>query len=189
MLNATLELADRMSGPLNNIVGSLTSATHACQMLDSASDNILDGESLNTTGIESIKNSLNQAQASAIRMSETLADSYQRAITPANNLKQKQDDYNESINRGHSGLDSLGSKIGALASVYSIKKVVDLSDTLAQNTARLDLMNDGLQTTEELQQQIYQSAQNTRGSYLDMTNVVAKLGTLAGDAFLRIQRP
>nr|DAO24611.1 MAG TPA: Tail tape measure [Caudoviricetes sp.] len=50
-------------------------------------------------------------------------------------------------------------------------------------TARLDMMNDGLQTTEELNRMIYESAQRSRGSYQQTANLVAKLGTLAGDAF------
>lgn len=61
--------------------------------------------------------------------------------------------------------------------------IVKMSDTMAQTKARLDLMNDGLQTTGELQQMIYQSAQRTRTSYTDTADVVAKLGQRAGDAF------
>ena len=44
-------------------------------------------------------------------------------------------------------------------------------------------MNDGLQTTAELQEMIYQSAQRSRASYTDTANAVAQLGNRAKDAF------
>ena len=49
--------------------------------------------------------------------------------------------------------------------------------------ARLDRMNDGLQTTQELETMIYQSAQRSRGSFTDTMGLVSQLGTMAGDAF------
>lgn len=61
--------------------------------------------------------------------------------------------------------------------------MISLSDTMTQNTARLDMMNDGLQTTAELNQMIYESAQRSRGAYQGTADMVAKLGTLAGNAF------
>ena len=73
--------------------------------------------------------------------------------------------------------------VGAYVGIQGIRKVLDLSDTLIATTARLDMMNDGLQDTAELQDMIYQSAQRSRGLYTDTAAFVAKLGTLAGSAF------
>jgi tape measure domain-containing protein len=44
-------------------------------------------------------------------------------------------------------------------------------------------MNDGLQTTAELQNMIFAAAQRSRASYQDTANTVTKLGILAGNAF------
>lgn len=79
--------------------------------------------------------------------------------------------------------NSVKNLVGAYAGVQGIKALFNLSDTYASNTARINMMNDGLQTTAELQNQIYEAAQRSRGSYQSTTNLVAKLGTLAGDAF------
>ena len=68
-------------------------------------------------------------------------------------------------------------------SIQSLKKAVDLSDSLVSMRARLDRMNDGLQTTQELETMIYQSAQRSRGSFTDTMGLVSQLGTMAGDAF------
>ena len=71
----------------------------------------------------------------------------------------------------------------AAAGVKAAQWLVSTSDTMTQTTARLNMMNDGLQTTEELTQMIYQAAQNSRGAFSTTADMVGKLGTLAGSAF------
>lgn len=80
-------------------------------------------------------------------------------------------------------LGSLKSLVATYASMQGVKMMVGLSDTMSQTTARLDMMNDGLQTTAELENMIFESAQRSRGLYTDTAAFVSKLGTLAGDAF------
>lgn len=99
------------------------------------------------------------------------------------------------IKSNSSGVESSLGKWGARITVFNqglelaqkvgsaVKAGLDYSDNLALNKARLNLMNDGLQTTEELQDKIFAASQRSRGSYDDMTKSVAKLGLLAGDAF------
>lgn len=86
--------------------------------------------------------------------------------------------------RQTSGLVSeLHSLAGAYLGIQGVRALTGLSDSMTSITARLDMMNDGLQTTEELNRMIYESAQRSRGSYQQTANLVAKLGTLAGNAF------
>ena len=80
-------------------------------------------------------------------------------------------------------VSSLRNMAGAYLGVQGISSLFNLSDTMAQTTARLNMMNDGLQTTAELNQMIYESAQRSRGSYQATADMVSKLGNLAGDAF------
>lgn len=98
-----------------------------------------------------------------------------------------QDQFNQHIQQGQSMMDGLKGKImGALAAYAGfrgLEKVLDLSDTLTQTTARLNLMNDGLQTTQDLQNMIFLSAQRSRAAYSATADIVAKLGQRAGDAF------
>lgn len=83
-----------------------------------------------------------------------------------------------------SGLtDRVKSLVGAYLGFQTVRGLFNLSDTITGITARLDMMNDGLQTTEELSQMIYESAMRSRGAYTETAAFVAKLGTLAGDAF------
>lgn len=75
-------------------------------------------------------------------------------------------------------------KVVSAAATFKIgKDLVGMSDAITQTEARLNLMNDGLQTTAELENKIFDAAQRTRTSYTGMADVVAKLGQRAGDAF------
>lgn len=111
-------------------------------------------------------------------------DSAERNIR--DNLNE-QNNFNNSIQQGSSFMDGLKSKIGAAVSAYvgikGIGAALNLSDEMAQTTARLNMMNDNLQSTDELQKMIFASAQRSRASYTDTADIVAKLGMRAGDAF------
>lgn len=100
---------------------------------------------------------------------------------------ESQERFNEAIERGTQGASGLVGMImkaaGAYLSIQGIGAAVGMSDQLSQAQARLEMMNDGLQTTAELQGMIHAAAERSRGSYSDMMNFVAKLGNLAGDAF------
>lgn len=95
--------------------------------------------------------------------------------------------FNDAIEQGKDSANGLMSTIAkavaAYATIQSVKMVLNVSDTLTSTNARLNLMNDGLQTTDELQQMIFQSAERARGSYQATADAVSKLGLMAGDAF------
>lgn len=98
-----------------------------------------------------------------------------------------QDEMTRSMRQGASAASGLGSRLKSLAKAYlgvrAAQAFVGLTDTFTQTTARLERMNDGLQTTSELQTMIYQAAQRSRGAYQEMADMVGKLGTMAGEAF------
>lgn len=57
------------------------------------------------------------------------------------------------------------------------------SDEITQTTSRLNMMNDGLQSTADLYNMVYVAANDARGSLGDMASVVARFGNNAKDAF------
>lgn len=95
--------------------------------------------------------------------------------------------FNQLIRDGTQDADGLMNTIkGAVAayvSMQSVRKVINLSDSLVQTTSRLNMMNDGLQTTDELVNMTYAAAQDARGAFSDMADVVARFGNNAGSAF------
>ncbi|MFJ7667421.1 tape measure protein [Lysinibacillus sp. NPDC097195] len=58
-----------------------------------------------------------------------------------------------------------------------------MAEDITNTTARLDIMNDGLQTTAQLNDKILASANRTYSSFDDTADMVAKLGILASEAF------
>lgn len=101
--------------------------------------------------------------------------------------QQATKDFSQSAETASRSAGGLGSSLKSLAAGYlslrGLASVLNLSDTFASTTARLDMMNDGLQTTAELNNQIYESAMRTGSSYQETANLVAQLGNLAGEAF------
>ena len=100
---------------------------------------------------------------------------------------KEQEKHNQKVKETASSSNQLLTTVRQIAGVVAGIKIggdlIKLSDTMAQTEARLNLMNDGMQSTDQLQQTIYRSAQRTRTSYTDMADVVAKLGQRAGSAF------
>jgi len=64
-----------------------------------------------------------------------------------------------------------------------VSNVAEFFDEQTKIRARVDYMNDGLQTTKQLQAQIFDAAQRARGSYTDLGMLVSKIGTNAKSAF------
>lgn len=98
-----------------------------------------------------------------------------------------QGNLNEQIQAGVQQSNEMVNTVKRIAAAYlsiqTLSSVIGVSDELVSTTARLDQMNDGLQTTDELLKMVYISAQDARGSFGDMAAVVAKFGNNAKDAF------
>lgn len=91
------------------------------------------------------------------------------------------------MNAAKSGAAFAGAAIGIEAAGRALKDMavsaIKTTDQLTQLRARINLINDGTQSTAEIMDKVYQAANRSRGSYLDMADSVAKLNMLAKDAF------
>lgn len=117
---------------------------------------------------------------SYIKQAETAANATKAARTATQQMEQAQKAASASTDTLSRSLKSL---VGGYLGLQGLRSVLNLSDTITATTARLDMMNDGLQTTAELNSMIWQSAQRTRGAYAGTASFVAQLGNLAGNAF------
>lgn len=72
---------------------------------------------------------------------------------------------------------------GAYLSLQGINFVGEMSDHMTSVIARLNLMNDGLRTTQELSDSIMKSAFESGANYIDTAEAIAKMGSNAGAAF------
>ena len=173
-IQGSIMLMDAMSTPLNNIVGAINTTIVALQ-------------NVNNTDVSIDTSRLANAQTMIVQAGAQLSEIERNIQLGIQNNTAEQNNFNKSLNQGVSKADSLFSKIksfiGLYAGIQSVKIGLDVSDNISQTTARLNMINDGKQTTEQLQQAIFQSAQNSRASFLDTASVVSKLGLLAPQAF------
>lgn len=91
------------------------------------------------------------------------------------------------MNAAKAGAAFAGAAIGIEAAGRALKDMavsaVKTTDQLTQLRARIDLINDGSQSTAEIMDKVFSAANRSRGSFLDMADSVAKLNLLAKDAF------
>ena len=170
-IQTAIQITDRVSAPMYNIIGALDNVIRA---YDSVQAEFAEG--LDTSMIQQARQQIDAAAQQMSKISEGL-----------DQAQAHQNNYNASVSRGHSAMAGLVGKVialaGAYASIQGAKKVLEISDGFVQARARIDLMNDHMQSTDDLMNRIYKSAQNARGSFNEMASVVAKFGNNAKDAF------
>ena len=163
-LSNTVQLRDGMSNVLSRIASNLSAVNDRFERMQSLT------EQAAPTGLYAQFNSeltgVREELTRTVSEVEELRSSMTSAQPPAENL---------TASLKKLGAAFLGSKL--------VSGIVSMSDELTQTTARLNLMNDGLQSTADLQELIYQSAMRSRGAYNATADAVAKMGLLAGDAF------
>lgn len=167
VLKTSVEIQDRVSGALNRITAALYTTTSAFQGVDRASD-----VAFNPSGV--------QAMAQAMYGYEQKIEQLEADLVNANNRLKKMEEHTKRVSQT---ADTLKKAFGAAFGVMGVGKILQTSDELVQTTSRINMMNDGLQTTPELMNMIYRSAQNARGGFTKMADVVARFGNNAGDAF------
>lgn len=180
-IGTAIEITDKMTGPLNRITAALYSTTDALHDTDQATNS-----AFNSAGIQAITQELYGYE----RKIQDIQDELDRS----NNKIQEMQEQTEKARSSAGGLENAFRKaagiLATVATVQTLKNVLDTSDELTATTARLEMMNNGfesvggnLKSTSDLFNLVYASAQDARGSFADMSAVVAKFGNNAKDAF------
>lgn len=177
-IRSSIELRDNFTAVLNNIVNAVNLSLSAMNDLNQSLNAPID-----TTSIQAARDSINQAAIA----SQQLVNAMESAERPIQDNANGQERFNGLLQAG-SGLakqlhNVISGIFGKNAGLKGVQKLVEMSDSLVTSKSRLDMMNDGLQTTDELYNMIYQSAQRARSSLDGMTDVVARFGNNAKDAF------
>lgn len=173
-IQGSIMLMDAMSTPLNNIVGAINTTIVALQNVNNTD------VSIDTSRLANAQTMIVQAGAQLNEIEKNIQKRIQDNVV-------EQNKFNTALSKGVDKANSLYGKIksfiGLYAGIQTVRMGLDVSDNISQTTARLNMINDGKQTTDQLQQAIFQSAQNSRASFLDTASVVSKLGLLAPQAF------
>ncbi|MGL4875181.1 MAG: tape measure protein [Clostridium sp.] len=166
----TISMQDRITPVFRSMIRSMDQTINAMQRVNqSANRNVTD------RSFRSAQRSINQASNELTRFQNHLTRSNQEA----NRL-------NNTTRNMSSGMSLLNVSAG-ISLAQQFASLVNSSsaylDDMASTKARIDLINDGLQTTGELQDKILASANRARMGYGDMSKAVTKLNMLASDQF------
>lgn len=185
-IQTTMSLTDRVTGTLNKIYATMERVKNAGSGIDKA---MKAQESTMKKAGDSGQYFVNKAG----RVVDINGRFVSSATLAAAGLKKEElalRDLGNASNHASNKLSKLGSLKGllktALASIAVVKtakQAINMSDEYANMHARLDMIRDGTQSTEELQKSIYTSAQRTGSAYTTMANGVAKMRMQAGDVF------
>ncbi len=185
-IQTTMSLTDRVTGTLNKIYATMERVKNAGSGIDKA---MKAQESAMKKAGDSGQYFVNKA-GRVIDINGRFVNS---ATLAAAGLKKEElalIDLGNASNNASNKLSKLVSLKGLLKTALAgiavgaiTKQAIGMSDEYANMHARLDMIRDGMQTTEELQKSIYTSAQRTGSAYTTMANGVAKMRMQAGDVF------
>ena len=141
------------------------------------------------------------AEGTQTAKAQDIIASVREQRTLVQNLKGDYDNVAKSIKNGHDNQEKLNNSINssnmngnkflstvkniaiAIGGVSAIKSLVNLSDATTSNRSRLELIVDDNGSVADLENKIFAMSNRTRSDFLATTNVVSKLGILAGDSF------
>lgn len=170
-LRAAIQITDGMSPAIRSMNRALGMVISSFETLQGDL-----GQPMNMTSIRAARDELARAESSFNQLEQEIRES-----------DQAQHKFNQTMNQGGKAASSLGSSLKsafvAVGGVYATKKLTEQIDAYTGIQARLAMINDGQQTTDELNDKIMQSANRARGAYLDQANAITKLGINAADAF------
>ena len=111
-------------------------------------------------------------------------DAVEKEADQAAAATKRFDTQNRNLDVSSSGLTGTLRRVaGAFLGMQSVKWLANTSDQLTQTNARLKMMTGSAEAAAEANDQIFAAAMRSRGAYADMADTVAKLGTLAPNAF------
>lgn len=149
-----------MTSKLRKITTALSRTNRALEVTDSLSDQVNPGANF-----------------------DRASSAVSRASGQVDNFNRKQQQAQKEAKGVANAWGSVKKYIGSALAAISVQKIIDLADTMTTTRARIDLMNDGLQTTDELQSMIMASANRSRAAYQTTADAVSKMGIMAKDAF------
>lgn len=170
-IQTAINITDGMTPAFRSMTNAMNIVINSFESLQSASHNSIDVSSIQTAREE-------------LSRAESAFDRIEDEIKQANTQQQN---FNNHVRNGTSEAERLFNKMKGIAATYftlrGVGNMLNLSDELTNTQTRLNMINDGLQTTDELNKMIFISSQNARSAYEDTAKIVARIGMNAGDAF------
>ena len=168
VLSNTIKLNDYMSPALRHICTAVNQTISTFEHMHRTM-----GTDINVASMRSARNEIAQATV--------YLDNYD------NQVRETINNTNRLGNRSLGVFDRMTRSLGNYITTYGLamagKWILNTSDEMAQLNSRVNMINDTLYQTSELNKLIFQTAQDARGSYSDMAKTITRIRMNAGDAF------
>ncbi len=153
-IKTVLALQDAMTGPLKRINKAMNIMLNTLESVQKAS-----GKAIDTKALQTARNELAK-------------------------VNQELDDVDKKAKKAGSSVDGMSSKFAkiaaGLASIATIKKAIETSDSLTQATGRMKMLTGSDAGASQMNDAVYAMANRSRANYLDTANFVTNMGTNAG---------
>ena len=170
-ISSIIKLHDGMSPALrsmNKALGIVLTSFESMQRMS--------GKAIDTTSIKTARNELAKANVYLDKVEQNINQ---------NTTAQRR--FNTEVRGGTGAMGNLVNQVkmlvGAYMGIQTVGGIIKTADELTMTTSRLNMMNDGLQSTAQLEEKIYQAAMRSRGGFMETADAVAKLGLRAGNIF------
>lgn len=168
ILSNTIKLNDYMSPALRHICTAVNQTVSTLEHMQRTM-----GADIN---LESMRNARQEISQATIYL-DNYEDKIQESINKTNRLG----------NTSQSAFGRMTNSLRSYITTYGIamagKWILNTSDEMAMLNAKISMINNSLYSTSQMNQLIFQTAQNARASYTDMANTIARIQMNAGDAF------
>ncbi len=156
-----LRLVDSFSQTFNRFNAAAASSTNTAEGFQSTLDDVTANFASFSAAVQNATAALEQLPGSI----DNIADEQSRVTAETNKTAAASNNWLGTIK-------SIAASIGAMKLA---QEFIETSDAMSQMTAKLNMINDGMWTTDELQKMIMASAQRSRSSYADTADLVTRL--------------
>lgn len=168
ILSNTINLNDYMSPALRHICTAINQTISSMEHMQ---------RTMNTNiNVESMRSAREEISRATIYL-----DNFE------DRLRSTQQQFYNTGRSGESAFGKLGKQLKTYMTTYGMamagKWMLNTSDEMSIIKSKINMINDGLMTTTELNRLIFNTAQESRASYSDMAQTITRIRMNAGEAF------
>ena len=172
-INNAITMQDKMSPVFNKMAKAMTANLTLMEKMNASAN-----KGIPAKEFKNAKRAIDKANNAVIKFNNNLSQAEREALGVASATRR--------INSGGGGMGLMNAY--ALVGLVQqgarlLNSATEYLDEMALMQSRVSMINDGMQTTNQLQDNILASANRARASYKDTVAAVTKLNMLASDSF------
>lgn len=168
VLKNSIQLNDYVSPALRNICNAVNQTILVMERLNHRM-----GDDINASSLEFARNTINSTRNSLISTNET--------------LRQTQTEFDHTGVRGTNAFNRMTNALRNYITTYGVamgaRWLLKTSDEMSMINAKINMINNTMLSTVELNKLIFQTAQNARAGYAEMANTITRIRMNAGGVF------